>query len=59
MKYQVRITRKGKVIVDVMDHGQQECKDIVHVCQTFGSIKKVEEKDDDNPVFDRVNVNNK
>ena len=52
MKYEVTIPKDGsKVNFEVIDPGTHSCKETaLHVCNAFGKVANVSDKDDDQPV---------
>ena len=60
MKYTARISSDGtKVTIDVEDREHHDCKEIINVCNNFGKVTSVTDKDDENPVFETSHVNNR
>lgn len=58
MRYRVTISRDGtRTETEVIDRGEHECKEIVNVCNGFGRVSSVTDKNDENPVREVVHVN--
>jgi len=56
MEYKVIVENDGNIVTDVINRGKHNCDDIINVSQSFGKIVDKQDKDDNQPVHDRINV---